>query len=161
MSTKGLSIALGSALTAAAALLASSALGARSRPTFSFVVRTTAIEYLTSSGAGTAFPGRLVTGDRILTSDTDISGNTPVGYDNEICTVTFDGNDLCQAVIVVSGRGDLEATWLWVGRNRSLYGPARFSGVINGGTGSYAGAHGQLDARTLPNGQLRFSAALQ
>jgi hypothetical protein len=149
-------------LTAAAgaALLASTALGAAAPTTISFVVQNNGTEYQTRSGSTRAFPGRLETGDRILTRDRLLEGTRAVGYDNEICTVTFDDNDLCQVMLVVPGRGEIEGTWLWIGRNRSASGPSHFSGVIDGGTGGFAHARGQFTASVLANGAPTITATL-
>ena len=62
---------------------------------------------------------------------------------------------------MLSGKGQIQASWLWIGRNGSLYGPPSFSGVIVGGTGAYSSAHGQFVAEVLPNGQLQLTAALR
>jgi hypothetical protein len=58
------------------------------------------------------YPGALGTGDRIFSNDTDLVGGKTAGFDNEICTVTFNGNDLCHDVAVLSGRGDIRSSTL-------------------------------------------------
>jgi hypothetical protein len=136
--------------------------GTRSAPTLTLVLgKGSAPEFVSASGTtSTTFPDRLNTGDRIFSNDRLSDGHHHVGYDNEICTVTFTANDLCQVVGYITGKGEFEATWLWIGRNTSLWGPRHFSGVIDGGTGAFANAHGQFDATVLANGSLRFSASL-
>jgi hypothetical protein len=136
--------------------------GTRSAPTLTLVLgKGSAPEYISASGAtSTTFPDRLSTGDRIFSNDRLSDGHHQLGYDNEICTVTFNANDLCQVVGYITGKGEFEATWLWIGRNTSATGPRHFSGVIDGGTGDFANAHGQFDATVLANGSLRFSAQL-
>jgi len=136
--------------------------GARTgRTSTLFVTGGSPPEYISASGTtSTTFPDRLDTGDRIFSNDRLSDGRHQVGYDNEICTVTFDANDLCQTVGYISGKGEFEATWLWIARNMSKYGPHHFSGVIDGGTGAFANAHGQFQATVLANGTLRLSAAL-
>jgi hypothetical protein len=116
--------------------------------------------FVTQSGTTSTFPGRLSPGDRVLSRDALLSGSTVVGYDNELCTAVLDNNDYCEVTLVLPGKGQIQASWLWIGRNGSLYGPPSFSGVILGGTGAYASAHGQFDAEVLSNGQLQLSAAL-
>jgi hypothetical protein len=96
-------------------------------------------------------------------------GGKPAGFDNETCTVTFNGNDLCHDVAVLTGRGDIELTYLMVGRNyiHTAVGLQHFSGVIDGGTGQFQNAHGAFQASDLPNeikvrlplGQSRSAAA--
>jgi hypothetical protein len=136
--------------------------GTGSGPTLTLVlVGGSAPEYISSSGAtSTTFPDRLNTGDRIFSNDRLSDGHHQVGYSNEICTVTFNANDLCQVVGYITGKGEFEATWLWIGRNTSTYGPHHFSGVFDGGTGAFAHAHGQFEATVLANGSLRFFASL-
>ena len=146
----------------AAGFAAAAAAGTRGGPTLTlFLAGGSAPEYVSASGASsTTFPDRLKTGDRIFSNDRLSDGRRQVGYSNEICTVTFNANDLCQTVGHVNGKGEFEATWLWIGRNTSTYGPRHFSGVIDGGTGAFANAHGQFQATVLANGSLRFSASL-
>jgi hypothetical protein len=142
--------------------LAAATAAARSGPTFTlYLAGGSAPEYISASGmSSTRFPDRLKTGDRIFSNDRLSDGHHQVGYSNEICTVTFNANDLCQTVGYVTGKGEFEATWLWIGRNTSTYGPRHFNGVIDGGTGACANAHGQFEATVLANGSLRFSASL-
>ena len=126
----------------------------------SYDVRNNGIEFVTAAGSSTSFPGRLITGDRIFARDSLLRAGTQIGYDNEVCTVTFDGNDLCHVAAVIKGKGSIQITWLWVGRNLSQNGPARFAGVIEGGTGAYAKATGQFTASALPNGELQINASI-
>jgi hypothetical protein len=156
------SLVLG-ALAGIVAIAATAALaGPRAAPSLAFVLeKGSAPVYISASGTtSTTFPGRLNTGDRILSNDRLSDGHHQIGYDNEICTVTFTANDLCQVVGFIAGKGEFEATWLWIGRNTAAYRPRPFSGVIDGGTGAFASARGQFDATVLANGSLRFSAAL-
>jgi hypothetical protein len=150
--------AVGIVAIGAAAALA----GTRSAPALTLVLeKGPAPEYISASGTtSTTFPDRLNTGDRIFSNDPLSDGHHHVGYDNEICTVTFNANDLCQVVGYVAGKGEFQATWLWIGRNTAQYRPRPFSGVLDGGTGAYANAHGQFEATVLADGSLRFSASL-
>jgi hypothetical protein len=155
-------LVLAAAVGIVATLSAVAGAGNRSAPTLTLVLEQgPGPEYISASGTtSTTFPDRLHTGDRIFSNDRLSDGHQQVGYDNEICTVTFNANDLCQVVGYITGKGEFEATWLWIGRNTSFYGPRHFAGVIDGGTGAFANAHGQFDASVLPNGSLRFSASL-
>jgi hypothetical protein len=160
--TRGSAIALTLAAAAAAtAPLVATAEGAKTSSTLNLVVQSNGHEYLTAAGSSSVFPGRLQTGDRILGRDKLLQGTRTVGYDNELCTVTFDNNDLCQVVLALRGKGQIEATWLWVDRNASLAGPSHFAGVIDGGTGTFAAAQGQFSASALPNGTLKIAATLR
>jgi hypothetical protein len=154
-------VALVALLLAVGGLSARSALGAGASNTLTYLVQNTGIEYVTSAGSTGVYPGHLSTGDRIFSRDALLRGGARIGYGNEVCTVTFDNNDLCWEMLVLSGKGDLEANWLWVGRNTSAYGPAHFAGVIDGGTGAYAHASGEFDATVLPNGTLQVTATLE
>jgi hypothetical protein len=149
------------ALAAAGAVAATSASGASPPKTISFTVHNNGIAYLTRAGLTDSFPGGLTTGDQIFARDILSEGTRTIGYDNEECTATFDGNDLCHTVSVFPGKGDVEATWLWVGRNTSEFGPHRFTGVIDGGTGAYAHASGQFDAIAGSDGTVQFTASLR
>jgi hypothetical protein len=153
-------LAIAALLTAAVALPASGALASARSSTLSLVLRPNGNYYVTQAGASTTFPGHLGPGDRILGRDTLMSGQRAVGYDNEICTATFDANDYCTTTLVLGGKGELEVSWLWIGRNTSAEGPPTFSGVVSGGTGSYKDAHGQFEATVLPTGELQVIATL-
>jgi hypothetical protein len=145
---------------AAGALTAGSEASTHRLSTFTYLVRNAGTAYLTKSGLSTSFPGTLQTGDQIFARDTLLHGSTKIGYDNETCTVTFDNNDLCRVLSVFTGKGEVESTWIWIDRNSSAYGPSQFSGIIDGGTGSFQHANGQFDATALPNGAVRITARL-
>jgi hypothetical protein len=63
-------------------------------------------------------------------------------------------------IAVLPRRGTLDINWLWVGRNNSTFGPPHFSGIIDGGSGSYANGKGEFSARVLADGQLQFTVKL-
>lgn len=142
------------AVAAAASVFASTAFGAKPTPTLSLVAHNRGLEFITASGSTTAYPGHLQIGDRILARDALTQGNRSVGYDNELCTVTFDNSELCQDTMVLQGEGQLEATWLWTDW------PSGFTGAIDGGTGTFAQAKGQFTATPLAGGALRLTARL-
>jgi hypothetical protein len=146
---------------AVAALFVGTAQGAGTGSTLSFVVQNHGTEYVTAAGSTSVFPGRLQTGDRIFSRDLLQERGHSIGYDNELCTVTFDDNDLCQVVLVLPGKGQIQASWLWIDRNASTNGPPHFSGVVDGGTGTFANAKGQFSASLLPTGTLQFAATLR
>jgi hypothetical protein len=154
-SRRGLAIAL--TLTAAAAVAAvfiATAQAAGAPATLTFVAQNRGIEYLTAAGSTSVFPGRLQAGDRILARDSLLRGARSIGYDDELCTVTLDNHDLWQVILVLPGKGQIQASWLWIRW------PSTFTGVIDGGTGTFAHATGQFTATVLRNGQLRITAAL-
>lgn len=154
--TKSLGISLTLAAGAAvAALVTATAQGAGTPSTLSLVVQNHGTEYVTAAGSTSAFPGRLQTGDRIFARDSLLQGARSVGYDNELCTATFDNHDLCQVMLVLPGKGQIHASWLWI------HWPSNFNGVIEGGTGAFAQARGQFTATVLRNGTLRITATLR
>jgi hypothetical protein len=61
-------------------------------------VRNRGIEYITAGGTSGTYPGPLQTGDRITARDDLFAGQTKVGFDNGLCTATFDGNELCNSI---------------------------------------------------------------
>jgi hypothetical protein len=142
------------ALAAATSVFVSSALGAKPTPTLSLVAHNRGLEFITAAGSTTAYPGHLQIGDRILARDALTQGNRSVGYDDELCTVTFGNQELCQDTIVLPGTGQIEANWLWTDW------PSGFTGAIDGGTGTFAHAKGQFTATPLSAGALRLTARL-
>jgi hypothetical protein len=143
---KWISVVVGAGLVAAA--LAASATADRASPgTLTVVAKGTHTVFVTHSGLVTSkYPGALVTGDRIFSEGRDFIEGKAAGFDNEECTVTFNGNGLCHDVAVLTGRGEIELTYLLVGRNHSTSGAKRFSGIIDGGTGEFQDAHGTFQA---------------
>jgi len=76
-----------------------------------------------------------------------------VGYDNIICTDTFNNNGLCDVVFALTTKGDIHGTALV----RDLFdfnsnGPSVFDGDIEGGTFAYANATGYVHLTSLPDG---------
>ena len=141
---RGLGICLTAAAGAAsAALLTATAQGAGMPSTVSFVVQNHGTEYVTAAGSTSVFPGRLQPGDRILTRDSLLRGGRSIGYDDELCTVTYDNDELCQVMLVLPGKGQIQASWLWIRW------PSNFTGVIDGGTGAFTHAQGQFTATVL------------
>lgn len=142
------------AVAAAAAVFVSAALGARPQPTLSFVVHHRGSEFVTASGSTSVYPGHLQIGDRIFSRDALTQGTRSVGYDNELCTVTFDNHELCQVILVLPGKGQIEAHWLWTNW------PSGFTGVVDGGTGIFAHANGEFTGTPLAGGTLKVRAML-
>ena len=139
---------------AAAALFVATAHGAGTPSTLSFVDQNRGTEFVTPAGSTSAFPGRLQIRDRIFSRDSLLQAGRHVGYDNELCTVTFDNHALCQVMLVLPGKGQIQASWLWI------HWPSSFSGVIDGGTGTFAHATGQFTASVLHNAT-RITAKLR
>ncbi len=125
-----------------------------------FVSQLTAIRFFTNSGPMTGFPTKpLVPGDRIIGQDRILQNGKAAGHDNEVCTLSFHRDVLCQDIVVLNGQGDLQASWTiqWPATGP---GPATFGGIIDGGTSHFAAAHGSFHAATLPNGDVRITAVI-
>ena len=121
----------------------------------------TAIRFVTASGPITGFPTTpLAPGDRIIGQDRILQDGKPAGHDNEACTVSFGRDVTCQDIIILPGQGDLQAGWTVRWPATGTRGPASFDGVIDGGTGRFAAAHGTFHAATLPDGDMQITAEL-
>jgi len=126
-----------------------------------FVSQLTAIQFFTASGPITGFPTTpLVPGDRIIGQDRILQHGRAAGHDNEACTVSFGRDVLCQDIIILTGQGDLQASWTLQWPAAGTRGPASFDGVIDGGTAHFAAAHGTFHAATLPDGDTQLTAVI-
>jgi hypothetical protein len=126
-----------------------------------FTSQLTAIRFFTASGPITGFPTTpLVPGDRIIGQDRILQNGRPAGHDNEACTVSFGRDVLCQDIIILTGQGDLQASWTIQWPATGTHGPASFDGVIDGGTARFAAAHGTFHAATLPDGDIQITAEI-
>jgi len=126
-----------------------------------FASQLTAIQFFTASGPITGFPTTpLVPGDRIIGQDRILQHGRPAGHDNEACTVSFGRDVLCQDFIILTGQGDLQASWTFQWPATGTRGPASFDGVIDGGTAHFAAAHGTFHAATLPDGDMQLTAEI-
>ena len=157
---------LAGVLTAAAlagGAAAAAAAQASTHPTgqLTFDLQRTALQFFTSTGPITGFPtGPLAPGDRIVGQDRLLQGGVPAGHDDEVCTVGFSRDVLCQAIAIIDGHGDLQASWSVRWPATGNQGPASYDGIIDGGTGAFAAAHGTFHARTLPDGDQQITATI-
>ena len=151
--------ALAVAGTAAGAAAAQAAPHASGQLTF--VSQLTAIQFFTASGPITGFPtSPLVPGDRIIGQDRILQEGRAVGRDNEACTISFGRDVLCQDIVILDGQGDLQTSWTVQWPAAGTRGPASFDGVIDGGTGRFAAAHGTFHAATRPDGDMQVTAVI-
>ena len=126
-----------------------------------FASQLTAIQFFSNTGPITGFPAKpLVPGDRIIGQDRILQNGRPAGHDNEACTVSFDRDVLCQDIIILTGQGDLQASWTVQWPATGTQGPGSFDGVIDGGTAHFAAAHGTFHAATLPDGDMQLTAEI-
>jgi len=159
------SVALGALAAVAVAGGAAAAATARSEApaagTLTLTVQHGALQFVSNTGPITGFPtAPLVPGDRIIGQDTILQGGTPAGHDNEACTVSFNLDVLCQDIIILDGRGDVQDSWTFRWPATGTQGPASFDGIIDGGTGSFRAAHGWFHAQALPGGALKITATI-
>ena len=157
-------VAAGALAALAMAGAAAAATAAQATPhapgQLTFISQLTAIQFFTASGPITGFPTTpLVPGDRIIGQDSILQNGKPVGHDNEACTVSFGRDVLCQDIILTD-RGDLQASWTIQWPATGTRGPASFDGVIDGGTGRFAAAHGTFYAATFPDGDMQLTAEI-
>ena len=150
---------------AALAVVGTAAAAAQAAPRtpgqLTFASQLTAIRFFTASGPITGFPTKpLVPGDRIIGQDRILQHGRPAGHDNEACTVSFGRDVLCQDFIIITGQGDLQASWTFQWPATGTRGPASFDGVIDGGTAHFAGAPGTFHAATLPDGDMQLTAEI-
>jgi hypothetical protein len=124
-----------------------------------FVSQLTAIQFFSNSGPITGFPTKpLVPGDRIIGQDRILQHGRIAGHDNEVCTVSFGRDVLCQDIVILTGQGDLQVSWTIRWPATGARGPASFDGVVDGGTAHFAAAHGTFHAATRPDGDLQITA---
>ena len=127
----------------------------------SFNSHPTAIQFFTASGPITGFPtAALAPGDRIIGQDTIAQAGQPVGHDNETCTVSFNRDVLCQDIVILDDRGDLQASWTFQWPATGTSGPSSFDGIIEGGTGQFQSSHGSFHATAVSNGVVEITANL-
>jgi hypothetical protein len=139
----------------------SSAAHHRGTTEVSIVAHPINLEFLTSTGASSPFPtGPLAPGDRVLGRDDILQAASLVGSDEEVCTVTFDRQVLCDDVVSFTGKGDLHVTWAYQWPASGTTGPQSFDGVVDGGTSAYAGAQGDFQATALTGRDLHITATI-
>jgi len=127
----------------------------------SFTARPAALRFFGNAGPITGFPtSPLVTGDRIIGQNRILQHGTLAGRGNEVCTVAFTRDVLCQDVVLLNGQGDVQASWSFRWPATGTQGPASFDGIIDGGTGRFRAAHGWFHAHALPGGDLQITATI-
>jgi hypothetical protein len=134
--------------------------GAHAPGQLAFELQPAALRFFSNTGPIHGWPTKpLVPGDRVIGQDRVLEGGAVAGYDNEVCTVSFAREVLCQD-IVVKGRGDVQASWSVRWPATGNRGPVNFDGIIDGGTAAFRDAHGAFHAHRLPNGDLQITATV-
>jgi hypothetical protein len=131
---------------------------------FTVIEHTTNVEYAVGNAAPSVTPphSALGPGDRIILRHDFLQDGTNVGFNNVVCTVTFNDNVLCDVMLAFTNKGDLHASVLIRGQASSNP-PSVFDAVIDGGTFNYRNAHGDAHIVNLPNGdaQVTFDLVTQ
>jgi hypothetical protein len=154
-------LAAAAAVAGGAATAAAAQAGAPAPGQLTFDLQPTAVRFFSNYGPIKGFPTKpLVPGDRVIGQDRVLQGGRPAGHDNEVCTVAFARDVLCQDIIIVTGQGDVQASWSFRWPGSGTHGPASFDGIIDGGTGRFRAAHGWFHASSLPDGDLQISATI-
>ena len=121
----------------------------------------TALQFFTAAGPIPGFPAApLQPGDRIIGQDRIWQHGQPAGHDNEACTVSFHRDVLCQDIVILTGQGDLQVSWTFQWPASGPGGPPAFDGIIDGGTATFAAAHGTFHAATQPDGNMHITAVI-
>ena len=149
------------ALAGGAAGVAAARASAGTPEQLTFDLQPAALRFFTSTGPITGFPtGPLAPGDRVIGQERLLQDGIPAGHDNEVCTVAFARDVVCQDIVIFDGRGDVQASWSFRWPATGNRGPASFDGIIGGGTGVFRDAHGAFHAQALPDGDLRITATI-
>jgi hypothetical protein len=158
-------VALGALTVIAVAGVAASATAAPSSSPLArhltFILQPQDLQFFSNTGPISGFPtSPLVPGDRVIGQDRILQAGQRAGHDDEVCTVAFTRDVLCQDIWILNGRGDVQASWTlrWPATGDS--GPGSFNGVIDGGTGWFRAVHGSFRATALTGGRLRITAVI-
>jgi hypothetical protein len=84
-------------------------------------------------------------GDTFIIRDDILQNGANVGFDNVLCTVTFNDNVLCHAVFAFTNKGDITVQALVRGEAGQTS-PKVFDVAVTGGTFAYRNAHGDAHA---------------
>jgi len=150
-------LAVLSVLALAGGVMVVGAQQAGAQQEFTLIAHQTNFVFAPVNGSPTSNPGPGTpppeTGDRFIVREALSQNGVVVGYDNIICTDTFNNNGLCDVVFAITNKGDIHGTALV----RDLFdfssnGPTVFDGDIDGGTFAYANATGSAHLTTLPDG---------
>jgi hypothetical protein len=140
----GIAVAL-----AATALIALGTQQAGATQEFVVIARQTNFELFPASGPPTTEPMAPPTiGDRFIIREDLLQGAVTVGYDNVICTVTFNDDLLCDALFSFTGKGDIHASALLRG-GAGENSPSMFDASIDGGTLAYRSARGSIHVTNI------------
>jgi hypothetical protein len=127
---------------------------------FTVVAHGTNIEFITAKGASLLPSGPLVPGDRLVLRADLLENGAAVGSATAVCTVTFNGDLLCDGIDALTNRGDLHVTGLLRGAVGPGGLPSAFDLVVDGGTFAFRNAHGSAHIVISSNGDEVTTIAL-
>jgi hypothetical protein len=87
----------------------------------------------------------------VLGRDDIYQQRSDIGSDYAVCTISFTLNVLCDNMVNITNVGQLHVTWSFQWPATGTTGPTSWSGVVDGGTGSYQNAIGSFQAEALPD----------
>lgn len=148
------------AVIAAPTLILFSSTQAGANIEISYTAHQTNIEFVIDGHATLQPTGPFSPGDELIIREDFLQGTTNIGYDNVICTDTFNDNLFCNAVLAFTGKGDMTGTVLLRGGAATEQGPGVFDAAITGGTFSYRNAHGDAHAVAQSNGDTAWTINL-
>jgi hypothetical protein len=128
---------------------------------FTVIAHGTNAELVTAKGASAAPSLPFGPGDRLVLRADLLQNGAVVGSGTVVCTVTFNGDLLCDAIDTINGRGDLHITTLLRGAVGPSGIPKVFDLVVDGGTFAFSNAHGSAHVSVLPNGDQVTTFALR
>jgi hypothetical protein len=114
----------------------------------------TNIEFITAqAGPSASFPASpMVPGDRLLTRDDLTENGAPVGHLENLCTLTFNDEFMCEGTWALTNRGDLHTSFLARASQPSVLGfPKVYDLIVDGGTFAFRNAHGSVHGFSLPD----------
>jgi hypothetical protein len=142
-------LAVGGGITVA---LTASQAGASSE--FTLGSHLTNIEFITAqAGPSTSLPASpMVPGDRLITRDDLTQNGSPVGHLENMCTLTFNNEFMCEQTFALTNRGDMHSFFLARGNRPSVFGfPAVYDLIVDGGTFAFRNAHGSAHGVASPD----------
>lgn len=162
MRTRVLTGVLAAVALGGAAGVAAAQASAHTPGQLTFDLQRIALRFFSNTGPIAGFPtSPLAPGDRVIGHDRLVVGGVPAGHDDEVCTVGFTREVLCQDIVIFSGRGDVQVSWSFRWPAAGNRGPAGFDGIIDGGTGAFADVQGTFHSDTLPDGDQRITASIR
>jgi hypothetical protein len=116
------------------------------------VSRDTNLEFVTAKGPSLVPSGAFVPGDRLVERSDLMENGAVAGFENTVCTVTFNDNVMCDGIYALTNRGDLHVSTLSRGAAGAAGIPAVADLIVDGGTFGFHNAHGSAHVVRETNG---------